>query len=86
MKLNDNFVKHTMDGQTVLVPTAGAPFHGLIQGNKSVEAILDCLMTDTTEDEIVEVMCGRFRGDREIIKTDVASVVSRLKAIGAIDE
>ena len=86
MKLNDRFVKHTIDGQTVLVPIAGAPFHGLVQGNKSVEVILDCLASDTTEEEIVDAMCSRFNGDREIIKADVADVVTRLKSIGAIDE
>ena len=86
MKLNDCFVKHAMDGQTVLVPTAGADFHGLIQGNKTVDAILDCLMTETTEQEIVDEMCRRFRGDREIIEADVKEVIERLAAIGAIDE
>lgn len=48
MKLNTNFVKHTIDGQTVVVPTADAQFHGLVQGNKSVEVIMDCLENDTT--------------------------------------
>ena len=86
MKLNDHFIKHTIDGQTVLVPIAGAPFHGLVQGNKSVEVILDCLASDTTEEAIVDAMCERFSGDREIIKADVKDVLTRLKAIGAIDE
>ena len=43
MKLNKNFIKHTVNGEAVLVPVDGAPFHGLVQGNKSVGAILDCL-------------------------------------------
>ena len=86
MKLNDNFVKHTIDGETVLVPTAGARFHGLVQGNKSVDVILECLMKETTEEEIVDEMCRRFTGDREIIAADVADAVGRLKAIGAIDD
>lgn len=86
MKLNERFIKHTIDGQTVLVPVAGAPFHGLVQGNKSVEVILDCLKTDTTEEEIVDTMCSRFKGDREIIEADVADVLTKLREIGAIDE
>ena len=52
MKLNEHFIKHTIDGQTVVVPTAGADFHGLIQGNSSVAVILDCLENETTEDQI----------------------------------
>lgn len=86
MKLNPNYIKHTIDGQTVVVPTAGADFHGLIQGNKSVEAILECLEKDVTENEITEYMCNRFDGDIEVIKTDVHDVITRLKEIGAIDE
>ena len=86
MKLNDRFIQHTIDGETVLIPTAGAPFHGLIQGNKSVAAILDCLQNDVTEKEIVDELCRRFNGDRGIIAADVTDVIARLKAIGAVDE
>ena len=86
MKLNQNFIKHTIDGQAVVVPTAGAPFHGLVQGNKSVEVIMDCLENDTTEDEIVEVLYNRFDGDKEVMRADVRDVISKLKEIGAIDD
>ena len=86
MKLNQHFLIHEIDGQTLIVPTAGADFHGLIQGNKSFSAIAECLQNDVTEDEIVDTLCMRFNGDREIIASDVAEAISRLKAIGAIDE
>ena len=86
MKLKDTFVQHNMDGQTVIVPTAGADFHGLIQGNKTLAVIADCLKQDTTEEEIVDTLCARFDGDREIIKADVAEAIKKLKEIGAIDE
>lgn len=86
MKLKDTFVQHNMDGQTVIVPTAGADFHGLIQGNKTLAVISDCLKQDTTEEEIVDTLCARFDGDREVIKADVAEAVKKLKEIGAIDE
>lgn len=85
MKLNPNFIKHTIDDQTVVVPTAEAEFHGLIQGNKSVAVILECLEKDMTEDEIVEEMSKRFSGEKELMKSDVSDVVNRLKEIGAID-
>ena len=86
MKLNQHFLIHEIDGQTLIVPTAGAEFHGLIQGNKTLSAIAECLKNDVTEDEIVDTLCKRFNGDREIIASDVAEAISRLKAIGAIDE
>ena len=86
MKLNKHFLTHTMDGQTVLIPTAEADFHGLVQCNKSVAVILDCLKKDTTEEAIVAAMCDRFNGDPEIIRADVADTIRQLKSIGAIDD
>ena len=86
MRINENFIKHELEGETILVPTGSADFHGLVQGNKSVSAILDCLENDVTEEEIVDTLCKLFNGDREIISADVADVISRLKKIGAIDD
>ncbi len=86
MKLNDSFVHHQLDDQTVIVPTAGASFHGLIQGNKTLSAIAECLMSDTSEEEIVDALCARFDGNREEIGADVARAIEQLREIGAIDE
>ncbi len=86
MKLNDKFVKHTVNGETVLVPVDGAPFHGLVQGNKTVGAILDCLEMGADRDGIVDALCERFSGDRAVIEEDVENVIEKLRKIGAIDE
>ncbi len=86
MKLNQHFIHHQIDSQTVIVPTAGADFHGLIQGNKTLAAIAECLQNDTTEEEIVDTLCKRFNGDREVIEADVHEAIRQLKEIGAIDE
>ena len=86
MKLNENFIRHRLDDQTLIVPTGAAAFRGLVQGNKTLDAIVECLMHDTTEEEIVDALCARFDGDRELIAADVAEAVRRLRAIGAIDD
>ena len=86
MKLNQNFVKHTIDGQTVVVPTAGADFHGLVQGNKTVEVILNCLESDITEEAIADELYNRFDGDKEVMRADVHDVITKLREIGAIDD
>ena len=85
MKLNQHFVYHMLDGQAVIAPTAKADFHGVVQGNKTLAAIAECLKSDVTEDEIVDTLCARFDGDREIIKADVAEAVKKMKEIGEID-
>lgn len=86
LKLNQHFLSHDVDGQTVIVPTAGAEFHGLIQCNKTLSAIAECLKNDITENEIVDTLCNRFDGDREDIAADVHEAIGRLRKIGAIDE
>ncbi len=86
MKLNDNFIVHTISEETMLIPTAEAPFHGLGEGNETVRAILNCLAKDTTEEEIVNALEAEFEGSREEMTEDVRSVISKLRAIGAIDE
>ena len=63
MKLNKNFIAHTIDGMTVVVPVAGADFHGLVQGNKTLAAIAECLKSETTEEQITDTLCARFDGD-----------------------
>ena len=85
MKLNPNFLRHRMDDREMVVPVAGTGFCGMIKVNRTVSAILDLLAEDTTEEAIVDAMCERFDGDRDIIAADVADVLSRLKEVGAID-
>ena len=86
MRLNSSFVHHQLDDQTVIVPTGSAAFHGLVQGNATLAAIVECLSNDTTEAEIVDALCARFDGDRADIEADVAEAVKKLREIGAIDE
>ena len=86
MKLNEHFVIHSIDGETMLIPTASAPFHGLGEGNKTVGVILNCLTEDTTEEAIVEALAAEFVGSREEMAEDVQSVIAKLRSIGAIDE
>ena len=86
MKLNENFIYHRLDDETLIVPLGSASFRGLVQGNKTLAAIAECLAHDTTEEEIVDTLCARYDGDREVIAEDVADAIRRLKAIGAINE
>lgn len=86
MKLNENYIVHQVRGEVMLIPTAGASFHGLGEGNGTVGAILNCLTEDTTEEKIVEALADRFSGSREDMTEDVHAVIAKLSAIGAIDE
>ena len=86
MKISSSFILHEFDGQTVIVPTAKADFHGLVQGNKTLAAIYDCLKRETTEQEIVDTLCARYDGDINDITADVREAIEQLRQIGAINE
>ncbi len=86
MKLHDEFLVHKISGETLLVPTAQAPFHGLGEGNDTVWVILNCLKSDTTEKKIVDTLAEKYDGNREEMAEDVRSVIAKLREIGAIVE
>lgn len=85
MKLNPDFLSHSLDGEAVLVPTAQAEFHGLVQGNRTLAVILECLQNDVTEEDIVDALAARFRGDRALMRADVREAIEKLRGIGAVD-
>ena len=86
MKLNESFLIHQHDGETLLIPTAAASFHGIGEGNETVAVILNCLKNDTTEQEITDALCAAFEGSRAEMAEDVHSVITKLRKIGAISE
>ncbi|WP_316630568.1 PqqD family protein [uncultured Ruminococcus sp.] len=86
MKLNPNFLLHNIGEETLLVPTAGAPFHGLLQGNETIGFILKQLEEETTEEEIVSALADEYKGNIGDMREDVSKTLFELRRIGAIDE
>ena len=86
MKLKKDFIVHNVGDETLLVPTAEADFHGLVQGNKTVDTILNCLAEDTTEEKILIALKEKYDGDEADMRADIADVIAKLRTIGAIDE
>ncbi len=86
MKLKKEFITHNTGSESLLVPTGGADFSGLVKGNSTFGAILELLKDDTTEDAVIEAMKMRFDAPEEVIVRDVKKALSKLRQIGAIDE
>ena len=86
MKLNRNYLLHTAGAQTVLVPTGGADFSGVVQGNRTLRAILEQLRDETSEEQIVAALAARFDGDEDAVRRDVRKALEELRRIGALDE
>lgn len=86
MKLKHDFITHTANGETVLVPVGGSEFSGIVRGNATLGAILDCLQQECDEADIVAELQKRYDAPAEAIARDVKKALSELRNIGALDE
>ena len=85
MKLNSGFIAHDDGDQKLLVSTGSTKFSGLVRSNSSAGFIIQCLETETNEDEIIAKMQKKWEVSDEIARRDVRKVVEQLRSIGAID-
>lgn len=85
MKLNSGFIAHDDGDQKLLVSTGATKFSGLVRSNSSAGFIIQCLETETNEDEIIAKMQKKWEVSDEIARRDVRKVVEQLRCIGAID-
>ena len=86
MKLKDSFITQDIDGAQFMVAVGEASFTGIVKSNKTAAFIVDCLTKETEKKQIVDAMCKRYDAPRERIETDVETVLSKLRGIGALDE
>lgn len=86
MKLKPDFISHTVEGETLLVPVGGTEFTGMARGNRTFGAILELLKNDTGESAIVAALCARYDAPEAVIAADVHRALSELRRIGALDE
>ncbi len=85
MKLNDKFLVHEDGNTTFVVSTGETDFSGIARGNETAGFIIDCLGSDTTEDEIVAKMRKEWDVSDEPARRDMRKIVEQLRSIGAID-
>ena len=86
MKLNKNFLIHKTGSEFVVVPMGNANFSGVIKGNETLGVILDYLKKDITKEQIISEMKKIYDDENGQIELDVNNIVTRLKAVGAIDD
>lgn len=85
MKLNRDFITREMGDQQLMISTADN-FNGLVRSNKTAAFIVDCLASDTTEEEIIQKMLARYNAPKDIIREDVQKILDTLRSIGALNE
>lgn len=86
MKLKKTFIIHESAEGTMLVPTGGASFSGLVRGNGTLGTILKLLKEETTEEGLLEAMKREYDAAEDVLRRDIGRALSELRKIGAIDE
>ena len=87
MRLKEGMILHTVAGEHMMVPTGDAAkdFNGLVRGNDTARFILEMLLTDTTEEAIVEAMAREYNAPREILARDVHRILDQLEREGLLE-
>ena len=86
MKLKDGFITHEGAGEHITVSSGSVSFSGMIRSNQTAGFIVECLKEEITEDEIIERLLAKYDAPKEQITKDVASVLVKLRGIGAVEE
>ena len=83
-KLKKEFLVHQSGKESVLIPTGGAGFSGLVRGNATLGTILELLQKETTKEQLIADMKERFEAPEGAIERDVEKVLAELTKIGAL--
>ena len=86
MKLNGNYLIHDDGNTTYVVSTGSTNCDGIARGNETAGFIIECLRSETTEDEIVSKMQENWDVSDELARRDVRKIVEQLRTMGAVDE
>ncbi|MEE3451243.1 MAG: PqqD family protein [Acutalibacteraceae bacterium] len=87
MKLNPKYLTYQTKGEHYIISTSGTKYSGIIKNNETAAFIIECLKTDTTENEIVDRLLAEYKNaDRPTVERDVANVLDKLRYIEALEE
>ncbi len=88
MKLNDNYIMTELGEDGVLIPIGkmAASFRGILRLNKTAVFVVNCLMHDTTTEQIVDALCEEYEAERSAVEIDVNKALDKLREMGAIQE
>lgn len=88
MKLKKGFCTQTISDGQVMVPTAEADtdFRGIVRNNETAAFVVDLLKNDTTEEKILDALKSEYDGDEDKMRSDLRTVLNKLREIKAIDE
>ncbi len=86
MRLKCLFETVEVEGQKFAVPLGecGEGFHGVVKLSSTADEIFQLLQEETDEESIVNSLSERYDVSREVLVTDVHSIVEKLKSKGLL--
>ena len=86
MKLKKEIVTIVDNGESMTVSTDTKLFSGIIKGNDTATFLLKCLEEDVSMEDLVKKICDEYEADPDVVKTDIETIIDRLRSINAIEE
>lgn len=88
MKIKNGFVKRNIAGSEIVVPVgkATATFNGMITLNESGAFFWDCLIGETTRDEVIGKVLEVYEVTPEKAAQDVDKFIDMLRENDLLDE
>lgn len=87
MKLNPKFLTHETFGEHYMIGTGDTAFNGIVKSNETAAFIIECLKSETTQDEVIDRLLAEYEGAcRDTVSRDVEGVIRKLRGIGALEE
>lgn len=88
MKIKDGFVKRNIAGSDIVVPVGknASEFNGMITLNESGAFFWDCLIEETTAEDVVAKVLEVYEVTPEKAAEDVNKFISMLRENDLLDE
>ena len=88
MKLRKGVILHEVGGIRMLVTTGEALqyYGGYLELNDTAYAIYQKLLTDTTEEAVVDALCQEYNVSRGRITAGVRQMVEKAERLGLMEE
>lgn len=88
MRLKNTFESVHMGDEIVMVPVgkSAEQVHGVLKLNEAGREIVKLLARETSEEEIVRSLSGKYENDAETLKKFVGQVMETLRSNNLIEE
>lgn len=88
MKMKYMFEMVDMGNEVIAVPIGNGAenVHGVLKLNKEALEIVELLRAETTEEQIINTLAGKYENDRQTLSDYVQQVIAVLRNTGLVED